>query len=111
MLLAESVQISGGALLLILAVFLAVIAASVAVVVLGFVWARRAAAGSRSAMVGFVAVVGAEVVSAVGAVVAGEGDPTFGIITLALAAAQVGVHLRWRARRAAPVDEPRPPTP
>ena len=54
--LAETVQIDGGVLLVVLAILAAIAALALATVVLGFVWAARSARGSRQATRGWAAV-------------------------------------------------------
>lgn len=67
MILAETVSLDGGALLVILVIFLAVLAAWCAVMVLGCVWAVRAGRGSRLALAGWGVVALIELLPAAGA--------------------------------------------
>lgn len=66
MILAETVSIDGGALLLILVVLLVLAALWCALMVLGCVWAVRAGRGSRRALTGWVIVSVLEVLPALG---------------------------------------------
>lgn len=96
--LAESVSIDGGTLLLILAAVLVVLGIAVAIIVFGFVLAPRAGRGSQRALVWWVVIVAVEVLYALGgvaAVVAGD----FSLLVLlppAIIAGQVALFLRAR---------------
>ena len=68
MILAESVSLDGGALLVILVIFLALMAVWCAVMVLGCVWAVRAGRGSRLALAGWAVVALIELLPAASAI-------------------------------------------
>lgn len=97
--LAETVSIDGGTLLLILVVGLLFLAMSVAVVVFGFVLAPRAGRGEGRALGWWVGIVALEGLYCVGSLVAVlGGDFTPGIVLpLLIVAAQVAIFLRARA--------------
>lgn len=96
--LAETVSIDGGTLLLILAAIIVVLAIGIAVVVFGFVLAPRAGRGAQRALVWWVVIVAVEVLYALGgvaAVVAGD----FSILALvppAIIAGQVAMFVQAR---------------
>ena len=96
--LAETVSIDGGTLLLILVLGLLVLAVAVAVVVFGFVLAPRAGRGEGRALGWWVAIVALEGLYCLGSVAAVlSGDFTLGVLVpLLIVAAQVGVFLRAR---------------
>lgn len=100
--LAETVSIDGGTLLLILVVALLVLVLALAVVVLGFVLAPRAGRGEGRALgwwAGIVALEGLYCLGSVAAVLSGDFSPGI-LVPLLIVAAQVAVFLR--ARRDAP---------
>lgn len=102
--LAETVSIDGGALVLILIVLLLTLAVAAAVVIAGFVFAYRAGKGSHNALVGWMVVAGMELLVLLLAVLAlfqGNGGRGFVVPTLALLG-QAGVFLR--AKRQGPPD-------
>lgn len=96
--LAETVSIDGGTLLLILVVGLLFLAMAVAIVVFGFVLAPRAARGESRALgwwVGIVALEGLYCLGSLAAVL--SGDFTLGVLVpLVIVAAQVAIFLRAR---------------
>lgn len=96
--LAESVSIDGGTLLLILAALALVLAATVAIIVLGFVLAPRAGRGSRRALAWWVVIIALESLYAlgyVGAILAG--DFSLGVLLPpAIIAGQVALYVRAR---------------
>lgn len=96
--LAESVSIDGGTLLLVLVLGLLLIALSVAVVVFGFVLAPRAARGSQRALAWWIVILAIEALYCVGSVAAVlSGD--ISLWTLApfvVVAAQVATFLEAR---------------
>ena len=96
--LAETVSIDGGALLLILVVGLLILALAVAVVVFGFVLAPRAGRGESPALGWWVAIVALEGLYCVGSLAAVlSGDFTPGILVpLVIVGAQVAIFLRAR---------------
>jgi ABC-type uncharacterized transport system permease subunit len=71
MLIAETVQLDGGTVALILAVLLLLLLACVGVVVAGCIFARRAGRGSRNAMFGWAVIGTVELLIALDAVAAG----------------------------------------
>ena len=96
--LAETVSIDGGTLLVILAVLVVVVGLAIAVVVFGFVLAPRAGRGSQRALVWWAIIVALEslyALGAVGAVLSGD----FSVLTLlpaAIIACQVALYLQAR---------------
>ena len=96
--LAETVSIDGGTLLLILAALLVVLAVTVAIVVFGFVLAPRAGRGSQQALVWWVIIVTVEALYALGGVAAIlSGDfSIFGLLPPAIIAGQVALFLQAR---------------
>ena len=96
--LAETVSIDGGTLLLILVVGLLVLALAVAVVVFGFVLAPRAGRGESRALAWWIAIVALEGLYCLGSVAAIlSGNVTAGVAApLVIVAAQVAVFLRAR---------------
>ena len=96
--LAETVSIDGGTLLLILAALFVALAIAVAIVVFGFVLAPRAGRGSQRALVWWVVIIAVEVLYALGgvaAIFAGE----FSILVLlppAIIAGQVAMFVQAR---------------
>jgi hypothetical protein len=96
--LAETVSIDGGTLLLILAALVLVLALSVAVVVFGFVLAPRAGRGSQRALVWWVIILALEslyALGAVGAVFAGDVS-LFTLLPVAIIAGQVALYVQAR---------------
>ena len=96
--LAETVSIDGGALLLILAALLLVLALAVAIVVFGFVLAPRAGRGSQRALVWWVIIVTVEVLYALGgvaAILAGEFSMLI-LLAPAIIACQVALFVQAR---------------
>ena len=109
--LAESISIDGGLVAVLLAILLLLVAATVAAIVAGVIWAKRAARGSSSALVGFLAVVSTELLLA-----------TFGLansgryIAAVFGAAFFGhaglyAYERSKASGGAASDQDEPPTP
>ena len=96
--LAETVSIDGGAILLFAIVLLLIAAVAVAIVVFGFVLAPRAGRGSRRALVWWVIVLVLEVLYALGSV-AGIMSGDFTVLVLlppAIIACQVAMFLQAR---------------
>jgi hypothetical protein len=96
--LAETVSIDGGTLVLILAALLVVLALAVAVVVFGFVLAPRAGRGSQRALVWWVVIVTVEVLYALGgvaAIIAGDFS-VFVLLPPAIIACQVAMFVQAR---------------
>ena len=100
MLLAEAISLSAGEVAAILIVFALLCAAAIACVVLGFVWAGRAARGSERATVGFGLVAGLEALMAMPSLIAGVRGrlPLVGLAVPLILAAQIAVFLRARAQ-------------
>ena len=96
--LAETVSIDGGTLLLILAALALVVALSITVVVFGFVLAPRAGRGSQRAMGWWIVIVALETLYALGSVAALlAGDfSVFGLLPPAIIAGQVALFLQAR---------------
>lgn len=96
--LAETVSIDGGTLVLILVMLLALLALAVGLVVLGFVLAPRAGRGSKRAFVWWVVIVALEALYTLGGVVAiFTGDfSLFGLVAPAIIAGQVALFLQAR---------------
>ena len=96
--LAETVSIDGGTLLVILAVLVVVVGLAIAVVVFGFVLAPRAGRGSQSAMGWWVFLLALESLCAIGSLAALR-TSDFSVLTLlpsAIIACQVGLYLQAR---------------
>ena len=96
--LAETVSIDGGTLLLILALLAVVVGLATAVVVFGFLLAPRAGRGSRNAFVWWVIIVALEslyALGAVGAVLSGDFS-LFTLLPAAIIACQVALYLQAR---------------
>ena len=96
--LAETVSIDGGALLLILVALLVVVGLAIGLVVLGFVLAPRAGRGSQRALVWWVVIVALELLYAVGAVAAvfaGDFSPLV-LLPPAIIACQAAMFLQAR---------------
>ena len=96
--LAETVSIDGGTLLLILVVGVVVLALAVAVLVFGFVLAPRAGRGEPRALGWWIAIVAFEGLYCLGSVAAIlSGNVTAGVaVPLVIVAAQVAIFLRAR---------------
>ena len=96
--LAETVSIDGGTLLLILAALALVVALSITVVVFGFVLAPRAGRGSQRAMGWWIVIVALETLYALGSVAALlAGDfSVFVLLPPAIIAGQVALFLQAR---------------
>ena len=96
--LAETVSIDGGTLLLILAALVLVVAVSIAIVVFGFVLAPRAGRGSQRAMGWWIVIVALETLYALGSVAALlSGDfSLFVLLPPAIIAGQVALFLQAR---------------
>lgn len=95
---AETMQLDGGALVVVLAVFILIAAAAIAVVVMGFVLARKAARGSDRALAGFVIIVTFESLFALQgllSIFSGELNP-FVLVLPALIALQIGLYAKAR---------------
>lgn len=102
MILGETVSIDGGALVVILVILLAFLVATCALVVMAFVWARKAGRGSRPALVAWLAVAAVELVLAA-TVVPSTIDGAVNWWGVLAAAALGGQVLRYvRARREVP---------
>jgi hypothetical protein len=113
-LLAEAISLDAGEVAAILIVLALFCAAAIACVVLGFVWAGRAARGSERAIVGFGLVAGLETLLALPSVIAGVRGrlPVVGLVVPLIIAAQDAVYIRARARREQPAStRPAPPNP
>ena len=96
--LAETVSIDGGTLLLILAAFLVVAALSIAVVVFGFLLAPRAGRGSRQALGWWIVMLALEAFVSLGSVasiLAGDFS-IFVLLPPAIIAGQVALFLQAR---------------
>lgn len=98
--LAETPQPSGGLVVVILLILLAILLAHLVTVGLGCFWAWRAGRGSTPALVGFVIVATVEALYLIGAVASRfRGEPSFYLAAAALPlAAQVGLYLVARTR-------------
>ena len=96
--LAETVSIDGGTLLLILVALAVVVALGIAVVVFGFVLAPRAGRGSQRALVWWSIIVALEVLYGLGGVVAiFTGDfSLFALLPVGIIACQVSMFLQAR---------------
>jgi hypothetical protein len=96
--LAETVSIDGGTLLVILAALVLVLALSIAVVVFGFVLAPRAGRGSQRALVWWVIILALEMLYALGGVTAiFAGDfSLFVLLPPAIIACQVAMYVQAR---------------
>jgi hypothetical protein len=96
--LAETVSIDGGTLLLILAALVLVVALSIAIVVFGFVLAPRAGRGSQPALGWWIVIVALETLYALGSVAALlSGDfSLFVLLPPAIIAGQVALFLQAR---------------
>lgn len=96
--LAETVSIDGGTLLLILAALVLIVALSIAIVVFGFVLAPRAGRGSQRAMGWWIVIVALETLYALGSVAALlSGDfSLFVLLPPAIIAGQVALFLQAR---------------
>lgn len=96
--LAETVSIDGGTLLLILAALVIVLALSIAIVVFGFVLAPKAGRGSGRAMGWWIVIIALESIYALGGVAALlSGDfSLFAIVPPAIIAGQVALFLYAR---------------
>lgn len=94
--LAETVAIDGGVLLLVLVVFMVMVATWCGLVALGCFWARRAGLGSRPALAGWMVVVVAQTVP-----LAIEPTP---LLLIPVAAAGIQTMLYILARRQAEAD-------
>jgi hypothetical protein len=96
--LAETVSIDGGTLLLILAALVLVLALSVAVVVFGFLLAPRAGRGSQRAMGWWIVILALESLYALGSVAALlSGDfSLFVLLPAAIIACQVALYIQAR---------------
>lgn len=96
--LAETVSIDGGTLLLILAALVLVVALSIAIVVFGFVLAPRAGRGSQRATGWWIVIVVLESLYALGSVAALlSGDfSLFVVLPPAIIAGQVALFLQAR---------------
>ena len=95
LILAESISIDGGLVAFVLAVLLVLVIATVALMIAGAVWARRAARGSEPALAGFLLVVAVE------AVLATIGLASVGPLAIVFAAAflvHVGLYAYERSR-------------
>lgn len=111
MLLAESVSIDGGVIAILLAILLLLVAATIATMVAGVVWAKRAARGSTPALGGFIAVVTTEfLLATVG--LANSGSFIATVFGLAFAG-HVGLYAYERTKVSGEVatDQDTPPTP
>ena len=96
--LAETVSIDGGTLLLILAALVVVLALSIAIVVFGFVLAPKAARGSGQAMGWWIVIITLESFYALGSVARLlTGDfALFALVPPAIIAGQVALFLQAR---------------
>jgi lipopolysaccharide export LptBFGC system permease protein LptF len=96
--LAETVSIDGGTLLVILLVLLVFVALAIALVVFGFVLAPRAGRGSRNALGWWIAILIIEsfyVLGSVAAILGGDFS-VIGLAPVAIVAGQVALYLQAR---------------
>ena len=105
--LAETVSLDGGLLAILLAIFIAVVVLTIAAIVLGAIWARRAGRGSSLAAVGFGVVATAEAFLAV------VGAMNQGLFMAVLFGAALALHvaLYLSARMSTPAQPSPPPPP
>jgi len=102
--LAETIKLSGGEVLVILLVLIGMAVVAAAFLALGCVWAWRAGRGSQAALAGWIVcavVEGLLLLQVIGSLF--QGRPNFlGAVPAGALAAQVGLYLAARAPRAGP---------